>query len=120
MRAYELQPSGNRYEARLAHWIYAGDSHLHVAAAGYGVEIATMLLAARADFTAAGNRRCSQPLHYAADGCLDSPSWSEGRQVAMIHLLLKAGANKQIVNSEGHSARELARKGGYKALAKQL
>jgi ankyrin repeat protein len=82
-----------RYESKIAHWLYAGDTALHVAAAGYRVEIARMLLAAGADSTPAKNRRWSQPLHYASDGCLDSPSWNAGRQVAMIRLLLKAGAN---------------------------
>lgn len=91
----------DRYEARIAHWIYLGDSLLHVAAAGYRVEIATMLLAASGDFAAAGNRRCSQPLHYAADGCLDSPSWNEGRQVAMIRLLLNAGASIEAQDKNG-------------------
>jgi len=78
-----------RYESRMAHWIYVGDTVLHVAAAGYRVEIAGMLLGAGADPAAAKNRRRSQPLHYASDGHLDSPSWNPGRQVAMIGLLLK-------------------------------
>jgi hypothetical protein len=75
-----------RYESRIAHWIYSGDTVLHVAAAGYRVEIARMLLAAGADSASARNRRSSQPLHYAADGCLDNPSWNPRRQVAMIRL----------------------------------
>ena len=81
-----------RYELRIAHWIYSGDTALHVAAAGYRLEIARMLLAAGADFGSAKNRRCSQPLHYAADGYLDNPAWDAGRQVQMIRLLLESGA----------------------------
>ncbi len=90
-----------RYESRIAHWIYAGDSALHVAAAGYRVEIARMLLAAGADSGSAKNRRCSQPLHYASDGCLDSPFWNGRRQVAMIRLLLKAGSNIDAQDKNG-------------------
>jgi hypothetical protein len=82
----------DRFESGIAHWIYAGDTVLHVAAAGYRVEIARMLLTAGADLVSARNRRWAQPLHYAADGYLESPSWNAGRQVAMIRLLLKAGA----------------------------
>ena len=37
-----------RYASGIAHWIYVGDTALHVAAAGYRVEIAKMLLAAGA------------------------------------------------------------------------
>ena len=81
-----------RLELSLPHWIYAGDTALHAAAAGYRVEIAKMLLAAGADARAAKNRRASQPLHYAADGYLENPAWDAKRQVQMIRLLLEAGA----------------------------
>jgi len=91
----------DRYESRIAHWIYSGDTFLHVAAAGYRVEIARMLLVAGADSSAARNRRGSQPLHYAADGHQDSPSWNTGRQVAMIRLLLKAGSNIDAQDKNG-------------------
>jgi hypothetical protein len=90
-----------RHEARIAHWIYVGDSALHVAAAGYRVEIAKLLLDAGADSGSAKNRRSSQPLHYAADGYLDSPFWDATRQVAMIRLLLKAGAKIDAQDKNG-------------------
>ena len=81
------------YELNIAHWIYAGDSALHVAAAGYRVEIAKLLLESGADCGAARNHRKSQPLHYASDGYLESASWDAKRQVRMIEVLLKAGAD---------------------------
>jgi Ankyrin repeats (3 copies)/Ankyrin repeat len=90
-----------RHESRIAHWIYAGDSALHVAAAGHRVEMARMLLDAGADSGSAKNRRFSQPLHYAADGYLDSLFWNAPRQVAMIRLLLKAGANIDAQDKNG-------------------
>jgi len=90
-----------RHESRIAHWIYAGDSALHVAAAGYRVEMAKMLLDVGADFGSAKNRRFSQPLHYAADGYLKSPFWNATRQVAMIRLLLKAGASIDAQDKNG-------------------
>ena len=85
----------------IIHWIYAGDTPLHVAAAGYRVEIARMLLAAGADPGAAKNRRASRPLHYAADGYLESAHWDAKRQVAMIRLLLKAGAQLNAQDKNG-------------------
>jgi len=87
--------------SKIFHWIYSGDTVLHVAAAGYRVEIAKTLLAAGADPAAAKNRRCSQPLHYAADGCLENPAWNPKQQVAMIRLLLKAGANINAPDKNG-------------------
>ena len=90
-----------RLEAGIAHWIYAGDTALHVAAAGHRVEIATMLLAAGADPNAARNHRRSGPLHYAADGCLENPRWNGNRQVATIRVLLAAGAEIQAPDKNG-------------------
>ena len=88
-------------ESGIAHWIYVGDTALHVAAAGYRVEIAKLLLAAGADPNAAKNHRHSQPLHYAADGYLENPDWNPKRQVAMIRLLLKAGADLHAQDKNG-------------------
>jgi len=82
-----------RYESSITHWIYAEDTALHIAAAGYRVEIAKMLLAAGANSASAKNHRRSQPLHYAADGYLESASWNAQRQVRMIELLLKSGSD---------------------------
>lgn len=90
-----------RLESSIPHWIYAGDTALHVAAAGYRVEIAKLLLDAGADVGAAMNHRRSQPLHYAADGYLENPNWDAGRQVAMIRLLIKAGAELHAQDKNG-------------------
>jgi hypothetical protein len=81
------------YESAIFHWIYVGDTALHLAAAGYRVEIAGMLLAAGADPNAAGNHRLSRPLHYAADGCINTAAWDAGRQVETIGCLLAVGAD---------------------------
>lgn len=90
-----------RLESSIAHWIYAGDTALHVAAAGYRVEIAKLLLKSGADCHAAHNHRDSQPLHYAADGYLESASWEAKRQVRMIEVLLKAGAEIHAPDKNG-------------------
>src|SRR5689334_7832785 len=66
-----------RLERRLPHWIYAKDSALHAAAAGYRVEVAKLLLNAGADPNAAENHRRSRPLHYAADGYIIGKLWNE-------------------------------------------
>jgi hypothetical protein len=90
-----------RYESSIVHWIYAGDSALHVAAAGYRVAIAKLLLESGADCCAAHNHRSSQPLHYAADGDLENPSWDAERQVPTIRLLVKAGADVHAQDKNG-------------------
>ena len=89
-------------KARLAwelpHWIYAGDTPLHAAAAGHRVEIAKLLLVAGAEVNATGKLRHARPLHYAADG---GPERDAKRQVAMIRLLLEAGADIQAQDKNG-------------------
>jgi hypothetical protein len=62
------------YNSGIFHWIYAGDTLLHLAAAGYRVKIVELLLAFGADPNAAKNHRQSTPLHYAADGCITGPA----------------------------------------------
>jgi ankyrin repeat protein len=90
-----------RLERRINHWIYAKDTALHVAAAAYRVEIAKLLLDAGADPNSAENHRRSRPLHYAADGYVVSDLWNEKNQVAMIRLLLKAGAEINAQDKNG-------------------
>lgn len=89
------------FRQKLLHWVYTGDTPLHVAAAGHRVEIARSLLAAGAEVAAAANRRNSQPLHYAADGNPGNATWNPERQVEMLQLLLDAGADIQAQDQNG-------------------
>src|SRR2546422_9233614 len=81
------------YDSKIFHWIYVGDTALHLAAAGYRVEIVRLLLTTGANPNAATNHRRSRPLHYAADGFLSSPAWDAQRQVETIGCLLANGAD---------------------------
>jgi hypothetical protein len=81
------------YRSKIFHWIYAKDTALHLAAAGYRVEIIRLLIAAGADVNAAKNMRKSTPLHYAADGFITGPVWDEKQQLATIRCLLENGAD---------------------------
>jgi len=89
------------YRSKITHWIYVGDAPLHLAAAGYRVEIVRLLLAAGADPNAAGNHRQGRPLHYAADGYIIGPAWDAKRQVHTIRCLLDAGAHVNAQDKNG-------------------
>ena len=89
------------YTSKIFHWIYAGDTALHLAASGCRLEIVQLLLAAGADPNARRNMRESGPLHYAADGQLANPNWDPKRQVETILCLLAAGANINAPDKNG-------------------
>src|SRR5437016_6969727 len=79
------------YQSKILHWIYVGDTALHLAAAGHRVELVQLLLTAGADPNSAMNHRQSGPLHYAADGYPSGPDWDAKKQVKTIQCLLDAG-----------------------------
>lgn len=81
------------YQTKIFHWIYAGDTALHLAAAGYRVELVQLLLSTGASPNSATNHRRSTPLHYAADGPNTGPNWDAARQVKALAWLLDAGAH---------------------------
>jgi hypothetical protein len=89
------------YQRGIFHWIYSGDTALHLASAGYRVEIVKLLLKAGADPNAAANRRIASPLHYAADGFITGPAWNEKRQLATIRELLRCGAKIDLPDANG-------------------
>jgi hypothetical protein len=92
------------YKSAIFHWIYVGDTLLHLAAAGYRVEIVRLVLAAGTDANASGNMRKSSPLHYAADGFITGPAWDAKRQVETIQCLLDHGANIHLQDMNGATA----------------
>jgi ankyrin repeat protein len=79
----------------IAHYMYAGDTALHLAAAACQRPVAELLIA-RGASCAARNRRGAEPLHYAADANRDPEA-----QAATIGLLISAGADPSAVDRSG-------------------
>lgn len=92
------------YDEKIFHWLYVGDTALHLAAAGYRVEIVRLFLAAGSDPNSSVNHRQSRPLHYAADGYINGPEWDPDRQVQTIEFLLGAGADVNAQDKNGATA----------------
>ncbi len=88
------------YQAKF-HWLYSGDTALHLAAAGHHSEIIRLLLTTGADPNVAGKHRWGRPLHYAARGDVTGPAWDAKRQVKTIHVLLAAGSELDAVDKNG-------------------
>jgi ankyrin repeat protein len=80
----------------IAHYMYAGDTALHMAAAAHQSEIVQALLDKGADCSAK-NRRGAQPLHYAADANAGNPA----AQAATIACLIRAGADPNATDKSG-------------------
>ena len=93
--------STDYYLSDIEHYVYAGDTALHVAAAGYQLDLATSLVAAGAAVSAK-NRRGAQPLHYAAEGHPGVAAvWNPDAQAATIAYLISAGADPNATDKSG-------------------
>jgi hypothetical protein len=94
------QAAQENFLVEIEHYIYAGDTALHIAAAGDRSEIARLRLSLGAD-VGTGNRRGAQPLHYAADGVPGSQTWDPLAQADTVTCLLVAGADPNAVDKGG-------------------
>ena len=84
----------------IEHYVYAGDTALHIAAAAHQREITRKLVTMGADVRAR-NRRGAEPLHYAADGVPDSGRWNPRAQAATITYLIEMGADPNAPDRSG-------------------
>jgi hypothetical protein len=90
------QDASDFFFARIAHYLYAGDTALHMAAAAFRRDVAELLMSQGADCRAK-NRRGAEPLHYAADTNHSGPM----AQAETIAYLLSAGADPDAVDRSG-------------------
>jgi ankyrin repeat protein len=90
------QHASEFFLADIAHYVYAGDTALHVAAAAFRRPIAELLIAQGADCRAK-NRRGAEPLHYAAD----ANHWNPDAQAEVIEYLVSVGADPNALDDSG-------------------
>ena len=88
------------YLHEIEHYVYAGDTALHIAAAAYQTEMTRKLVALGAD-VGARNRSGAQPLHYAVDGVPGSGRWNPRAQAATIASLVEMGADPNATDRSG-------------------
>lgn len=93
------QEATTYYLEEIKHYVYAGDTPLHIAAAAHEPDLVGRLLGLGAD-VGAQNRRGAQPLHYAADGRPGSPDWKAAAQAETVAALIAAGADPNAVNRD--------------------
>jgi ankyrin repeat protein len=80
----------------IAHYLYAGDTALHMAAAAFRRPMVALLITHGADCHAR-NRHGAQPLHYATD----ANHWDPDAQVETIEYLLSVGADPNALDRHG-------------------
>ena len=101
------QAAKSNFLTEIMHYVYGGDTSLHVAAATHWPEGVRLLLKAGAD-TASSNRHRQTPLHYACAGGPNLAGWRPVDQAAAIRALLDAGADPNVIAKGGvtplHSA----------------
>jgi ankyrin repeat protein len=90
------QQASTFFFADIAHYLYAGDTALHMAAAAFRCRVAELLVAHGADCRAK-NRRGAEPLHYAAD----ANRWDPAAQAEVITYLMSAGADPSALDNAG-------------------
>lgn len=84
------------YFSEISHYMYGGDTALHMAAAAHSLPIVKLLVKNGSDCRAR-NRRGAEPLHYASDG-----SSSDGRsQAHIIQYLVMKGADPNAIDKSG-------------------
>jgi hypothetical protein len=82
----------------IKHYMYAGDTALHMAAAAFHRPVARLLVQ-RGASGGARNRRGAEPLHYAAD----ANHWKPAAQRDTIAYLIEAGAEPNALDKSGVS-----------------
>ena len=99
-RGATRQSARDYFFDEIAHYLVAGDTPLHAAAAAHRKAFVSELLSMGAD-VGARNRRGAQPLHYAADGIPGSGHLDPNAQRDTVIVLLKAGADPNATDKGG-------------------
>ena len=94
------QDAETYFLAAIRHYVYGGDTALHIAAAAHQRELAESLVTRGADVRAR-NRRGAEPLHYAADGSPGAEHWDPVAQRDVITYLIEAGADPNALDKSG-------------------
>jgi Ankyrin repeats (3 copies)/Ankyrin repeat len=94
------QDPGPYFLVPIRHYVYAGDTALHAAAAAHHRGLAESLVAQGAPVRAR-NRRGAEPLHYAADGGPAADYWDPTAQSEVISYLIDAGADPNAIDKSG-------------------
>ena len=91
----------------IGHYVYAGDTALHIAAGAYQADTARALIEGGAAVRAR-NRRGAEPVHYAAKGHPGSAHWNPEAQRGVIELLVASGSDPDAPDRSGVAALHIA------------
>jgi hypothetical protein len=100
VRGATRQAPKENFLDQILHYVYEGDTALHIAAAAYQLLLVEKLITMGADIRAR-NRRGAEPLHYAVDGGSGLPAWNPKAQAEIIAKLISAGADPNSFDKSG-------------------
>lgn len=89
-------PKADTFFVEIRHYMYGGDTALHMAAAAFSRPMAELLVSNGADCRAK-NRRGAEPLHYASDG----KESNSKHQADVIKYLVSVGADPNAFDKSG-------------------
>jgi ankyrin repeat protein len=95
-RGARRRDAASHFFANIRHYLYEGDTALHMAAAAFQQPIAALLVAHGADCHAR-NRHGAEPLHYACD----TNHWDPTAQAEVITYLIAIGSDPNARNNDG-------------------
>jgi hypothetical protein len=113
------QAAAEYFLAEIDHYVYGGDTALHVAAAAYEAGVVRELVNAGA-IVAAANRRGAEPLHYAVDGSPGSARWNPVAQPETVLALVELGADPNALDKNGTTPLHRAARNRCAAAVKAL
>ena len=90
------QDAATYFFSDISHYLYAGDTALHMASAAFNRPVAELLVGRGANCRVK-NRRGAEPLHYAAD----TNHWNPTAQSTTIEYLVSIGADPNAVDKSG-------------------
>ena len=101
-RGANRQTARTYYIKEIGHYVYAGDTALHIADSAYRQGIVQKLIATGANVRAK-NRRGAEPLRYAVNGVPGSPARNLSAQAATVASLIDARADPNAIDGKNKS-----------------
>jgi ankyrin repeat protein len=91
------------YDSPISHWMYTGDTAMHLLCAAKQIEGINQLIDNGCGINTNNNRRKSTPLHYACEYIFEQDVYDQEQQEKLILKLIELGANINAEDKNGNT-----------------